>query len=147
MSQRTDFLRPVTVELDRERRLHFGYLALEALESESGVPLGELMSEGNPLLRSARGARILLWACLLDEDPELRPAEAGRLIDKAPGPSLAAKLDYVSRKVGECIQRSLDPDAEAAAAAAKKKADAGSNGESSSSSPRLAALASASSTA
>lgn len=144
MGERTDFLRGVEIELDRARPLRFGYLALEALESASGVALSDLMNPENPLFRSARGARILLWACLLDDDPMLKCEDVGRLIDRAPGENLLGRLDYVMARVGECLRASFDVDADTSAA--KKNGSGLSPGETSKPSPVPVASPSESST-
>ena len=59
----------VTVTLDKERTLKFGYGAYIKLEEVTGKPIGELLDARN--LTSATGVRDFIWAGLLHEDPDL----------------------------------------------------------------------------
>ena len=65
----------VTITLDRERSLRLDLNAIVEFEEAAGKRLAEIGNHPTP-----RDIRILLWACLLDEDPDLTIRDVGRMV-------------------------------------------------------------------
>jgi len=65
------------IKLDKERTLRFDLNAMEIFEETAGVRLSDKEALEN---LSSKNIKILLWACLIDDDPELTLKQLGRLI-------------------------------------------------------------------
>ena len=70
----------IKLRLDKERTLRLDLNAMEAFEETTGVSLINPDEKTDRVLLSAKGIKTMLWACLLHEDPDLTPAEAGKLV-------------------------------------------------------------------
>ena len=92
----------VEIQLDRKRRLYFGWNAFCSFEERMDKSIMEALGDGNNLRFDT--IRSLLWAGLLWEQESLSPEEAGNLIDCVPDEAaedgtLAAKAQYVMERV------------------------------------------------
>lgn len=67
----------IEVELDKTRTLRYTLNALAEVEDRIGVPLEELEN----VKMTIKNVRILLWAGLIHEDPDLTPEEVGNMVD------------------------------------------------------------------
>src|SRR5690606_41904899 len=81
----------VTVDLDRPRRLRYGMNQLIQLEEALGVPVSELTQ----VRMGLKELRLLLWAGLSWEDPDLTLEKAGELAGEA------EDLTELAEKIGE----------------------------------------------
>ena len=86
----------VIIELDRPRRMRASLNALVRIEEECGKPIEEILVTDKSI--SMRDTRVLLWALLSDDDPELTIEQAGGLID-------AINLPEISQKITETITK------------------------------------------
>jgi hypothetical protein len=80
----------VTIMLDKERHLKFGFRAMRAFEKETGKNLLKMkldISEFN-----ATELMIVLWACLLHEDKTLSLDDGIDILDKSDLVSLSTKM-------------------------------------------------------
>lgn len=92
-------MKPIKIELDKERSLLLDLNAMSEFEEETGkniFQLGENMG--------ASDMRALLWACLTHEEPSLDPKDVGAMIH--PG-----NMEYVSQKIQEVYEKQT-PDSE-----------------------------------
>ena len=92
----------VEIQLDRKRRLYFGWNAFCSFEERMDKSIMDALGDGNNLRFDT--IRSLLWAGLLWEQESLTPEEAGNLIDRVPDDvaedgTLAAKAQYVMERV------------------------------------------------
>ena len=92
----------VEIQLDRKRRLYFGWNAFCSFEERMDKSIMDALGDGNNLRFDT--IRSLLWAGLLWEEEHLTPEEAGNLIDSVPEDAaedgtLAAKAQYVMERV------------------------------------------------
>ena len=92
----------VEIQLDRKRRLYFGWNAFCSFEERMDKSIMEALGDGNNLRFDT--IRSLLWPGLLWEQESLSPEEAGNLIDCVPDEAaedgtLAAKAQYVMERV------------------------------------------------
>jgi len=84
---------PIVLADGKTRHLRFDLNAICALEDEWKISVGEIAQR----LSDTRGVRVsdiraLLWAALLHEEPGLRPADVGALLDFASLRSLTETL-------------------------------------------------------
>ena len=91
----------VLVELDKPRKLRYTINALVTLEETLGKPITEIMATFTSGLYGFKEIRALLWAGLLDDNPDLTPEEAGTLLDEAPD------FTNVIQKIGEALEASF----------------------------------------
>ena len=90
MAKRGNPAKPgVAITLDKPRRVLFDLNALAALEEQTGknmlsaegwAQFQQFDDKGEPLPITATAARLVLWAGLLHEDPELTVQDVGKLI-------------------------------------------------------------------
>lgn len=85
----------VSVNLDKPRKLKYSFNAFCELE-DAGMDLMHLQ-DGKVKFKDIR---LLLWAGLLHELPDITPEEAGELIDQG-------NLQEISEAVAEAIQLAL----------------------------------------
>jgi hypothetical protein len=67
----------VKMELDKERNLRYTMNALAEIEDILGVPLSEMEN----VKMTIKNVRVILWAGLIHEDPELTQEEVGNMVD------------------------------------------------------------------
>lgn len=77
------------LDLDKPRRLLFDFNALAALEEKTGKNMLDAASWQS---EDARFVRLILWASLLHEDPELTVEDAGALMHPENLPKIMAAL-------------------------------------------------------
>lgn len=70
--------KPITITLDRERTILYTFKGLEALEREGINPFS---SDISTAIQSPLGLKLILWAGLIHEDPELKPDQLSELLD------------------------------------------------------------------
>lgn len=93
---RPRLIAPVTIMLDRERSLRLPFHALLAFEQASGISPWDFDKVwGYP--PSVKTLVLLLWAALIDEDPDLTIAQVERL----PGVEFA-NVHYIRDKLDAC---------------------------------------------
>lgn len=80
-------MRPVSIELDRERKLSYSLNAMCALD-ELGIQVATTKDLARPKV-----LRAVLWAGLLDDDPSLTLEQAGKLISVGDLPRLARAIE------------------------------------------------------
>lgn len=76
----------VAIELDKPRRLRYDLNALAEIEEGTGKPLTEL-NQGN---MGVRDIRLILWAGLVHEDPNLTQRDVGAMVS---GENLGQVMD------------------------------------------------------
>lgn len=79
----------VKIELDKPRTMRLTLRAMARFEEETGKPIFKAMNDlhGKELM-------VLLWACLLHEDPDLTIEQVGDMVD-------APQVEYVVEKIAE----------------------------------------------
>lgn len=82
----------ITVELDKVRNLRFTLNSLAEIEDKLGVPISKLAE----VELGVKSVRIMLWAGLIHEDPELTEREVGNMVD-------FDNIEYVQNKVAEAF--------------------------------------------
>lgn len=98
----------VTINLDRPRRLRYTMNALISMEEALGKPIGQLISDYNTGTIGFKDMRIIIWAGLLHENPDLTLEQVGDMIDEA------ESLKYVMLKAGEALRTTFGDDKETA---------------------------------
>lgn len=83
----------VEVELDKTRTFRFTLNALEEVEERLGFDLAEM--EGKKL--KIKEIKVIMWAGLIHEDPELTLDDVGAMIDME-------NLSYVQEKMGKAFK-------------------------------------------
>ena len=86
----------VEINLDKPRRLRYTINALVALEEKLGKPISAI----DRTKIGIKEFRLLLWAGLIHEDPNLTEEKVGELMDEA-------DINYIAEKINEAIQISL----------------------------------------
>mgnify|MGYP005750951813 CR=1 FL=1 len=82
----------VEVELDKKRHLRYTMNALAEIEDALGVELSEM----DKVKMNIKNVRIILWAGLIHEDPDLTQEEVGDMVD-------LANIKEVQEKVSEAF--------------------------------------------
>jgi hypothetical protein len=82
----------VSVELDKTRNLRYTMNALAEIEDSLGVPLAEM---GN-IQMTMKNVRVILWAGLIHEEPELTQEQVGEMVD-------LGNMQEVQEKVAEAF--------------------------------------------
>ena len=100
-------IKGVSIKLDRERRLAYGFNALCAAEEVTGK---NILSEDSFAMgnMSARDLRAFLWAGLIEDDPTVTLEDAGDFITDN-----FDNLEYISEKIGEAITLAMPESAQA----------------------------------
>lgn len=86
----------VDVELDKPRRLRYDLNALAELEDRLGVPLDQIAD----VRLTIKNFRIMIWAGLIHEDPELTEEQVGAMVD-------GSNFVEVQQKVAEALALSF----------------------------------------
>jgi hypothetical protein len=108
---RPRIIKPIPIQLDRERHLVMDFTAMEAFEAETGLSAWSREAwDGRP-----RHIGLLLWAALLHEDPELT-------FDVIRPYLTMANLSYLTERLGELWGETM-PEADATTAEAEGDAD------------------------
>jgi hypothetical protein len=85
----------VEVQLDKKRHFRFTMNALEIIEDELGFGLHEM--EGKNL--KMKEIKLIMWAGLLHEDPDLTLEQLGNMID-------TENMKYVQEQMGKAFEQS-----------------------------------------
>lgn len=88
-------MKPITIELDKERSLLLDLNAMAEFEDVTGKNLFQIGSNF-----SAKDFRALLWACMLHEDEELTLKDVGQMIH--PG-----NMEYIQNKITEVYDKQM----------------------------------------
>ena len=91
-------MKPVKIELDKERNLLLDLNAMAGFGEETGKNLFQIGENF-----SASDLRALLWACLIHEEPSLDPKDVGAMIH--PG-----NMEYVQNKIEEVYSKQMPAD-------------------------------------
>lgn len=67
----------VAIQLDKKRTLRYTLNSLAEIEDRLGVPLSEM----GDMKMTIKNVRVILWAGLIHEDPELTEQEVGNMVD------------------------------------------------------------------
>lgn len=120
MPQHNPIAETVPVTLDKPRHLLFDFNTFADAEMPLGVSLIRHPEMLDKILTSFAGIRALMWAGLLEEDPDLTIRDVGRLIHVR----LAAggTLQDLARAVEQAVKASWP---QAAAAEAEAETDPG----------------------
>lgn len=88
------------VELDRKRRLKFDWNSVCAIESVTNKNMLQ-KKNWDALFRKmdASNVRLLLWAALVWEDPELALNDVGRMLSKIGSAGLPDIIEAVNRAI------------------------------------------------
>ncbi|MED4840395.1 hypothetical protein P9695_08755 [Weizmannia sp. CD-2023] len=84
----------VEVELDKVRHIRYTMNALAEIEDKLGYGLADL--DGKQL--KIKEVRVILWAGLIHEDPELTEEQVGDMID-------LGNMQYVQGKMSEAFEQ------------------------------------------
>lgn len=87
----------VPIELDRPRTLRLDLNAMVRFEEQTGR---DLLNDGGINLRRMRELHVLLWACLLHEDPSLTLDQVGAMIH-------LGNMQYVAEQVAKVWAASM----------------------------------------
>lgn len=82
----------VDIQLDKKRKLRYTMNALAEIEDALGVTMGEI----DTVKMTIKNIRVILWAGLIHEDPELTVEEVGNMVD-------LQNLDEVQEKITEAF--------------------------------------------
>ena len=104
----------VVVELDKARKLRYDLNAVCEIEEQLNVPISQL----GDLEANARNIRLLLWAGLVWDDPELTVASVGKMVS-------FVRFGYVCDKVNEAMSQGLGRAEGKARKTQKKRAGTG----------------------
>ena len=98
MASKTNKVRGfVPVKMDKERTFRYNYDAFELIEETLGTPFASLKVEQLRL----KELKVIIWAGLVHEDPELKLEDVGPLIDEA------ESIQYVAEKMNEAVTLSM----------------------------------------
>ena len=101
----------VTINLDKPRRLRFGYLAIQQFEAETGIKIEEVGSR-----LDFETATKAIWIMLRLDEPELTLEETKRLIDEeGDDMSLADVCDLAGEAITLAFKRKENPNKHPAA--------------------------------
>ena len=108
---------------ERTYKLSFSVNALCELEDALGKSVREVVDELNatsdgPARISMKTLRVLIWAALIDHQPELTLTEAGKV-------TLNADVNSIMEKVGAALSIAFPPAEDAKAGTRPPKAKAG----------------------
>lgn len=92
----------VKVKLDKLRKLKYGFNAFVEMEEALGKPVTDLGKDSV----SFKDIRVMLWAGLLHDDPDISLEEVGDLVDDADS------LSDVAEKITEGIALALGTEEE-----------------------------------
>lgn len=93
----------VMVELDRVRALKFDFNGLVAFEEEMGISVTSLFQKSDASKIGLKVLRALFWAALLYDDPKLSIMEAGRLMERLPGRSIAKRMETLGQLISMLV--------------------------------------------
>jgi len=96
-----------SIRLDKTRTLRYDFNALAEFEEKAGLPITEAVrsfqnEEGDPRV-SFKTIRLLLWAGLLHEEPDLTVRKAGNLFESADGDAFNDKMASVFASIMTAI--------------------------------------------
>lgn len=97
----------VNITLDKQRRIRLGFMALEALESVEGNGLEALKRMNHNM--SVRLIRNILWAGLLEDDPEITPEQVSKILNDF---DLGEVLEKLLEAVNGALDRKNEPTGE-----------------------------------
>lgn len=93
-------MKPITIELDKERSLLLDLNAMAEFEDATGKNMFKIGENF-----SARDLRAMLWACLVHEDEELTEKQVGKMITPD-------NIKYVEEKLGEVYEKQMPDSSE-----------------------------------
>lgn len=97
----------IKLKLDKERTLRLDMNAMVAFEEEAGKAIHNIGSS-----MSMKDMRALVWACMLHEDADLKPADVGQWIHPQ---NLMAVADVIGKLYQDSMPEEDDvPDADTA---------------------------------